>query len=84
MKDVRERLVIVPEVALALPKSDTDEKIILDKVADLVKNEEIKIILSKDDAEFQKNYNNMMDKLEQIGVKKIEEYMTKEAKKYME
>lgn len=81
--EIRQRLVLAPEVTLSTPQADTDEKIILDKVVDLVKNEEIKTILSKNDDEFKKNYDAMLSKLNEIGIKKLEEFMTNKAKSFM-
>lgn len=82
MDEIRNRLVLVPEINLSVPKNDTDEKIIMDKIVDLVKNDEVSVILSKSDEEFTKNYNDLIKKVDALGVKKLEDFMTAESQKY--
>jgi len=80
MDTVRNNLKLVLSPALSAPKEDTDEKVVLDQINEYVKNQEVKVILSSSDAEFQKNYDEMLQSLKKIGVQKLEETLTKSIK----
>ncbi len=82
MDTVRNNLKLVISPALAAPKDDTDEKVVLDQINEYVKNQEVKVILSSSDADFQKNYDEMVSTLNKLGVKKLEETLTKAAQEF--
>lgn len=69
----------------AEPKaSDGDYKVIFDKMADYVKTGQAKVILSADDAEFDKNYEEFIKQLDAMDVDSLAEFMAprlSEAKK---
>lgn len=79
MDSVRKNLKLVISPALAAPKEDTDEKVVLDQINEYIKNQEVKVVLSATDADFQKNYDEMTATLNKLGVKKLEETLTKAA-----
>lgn len=82
MDKVRTNLKVAIVPGLVNPKSDSDEKIKLDQVVETVKNYETKIYLSNTDEEFDANVQEMYDKLDQIGLKALEEYYTTEGAEY--
>lgn len=60
----------------ASPKeSDGEYKEISDKIADYLKTQEAKIILSESDEEFENNYNEEISQLENMGCNKLTEWM---------
>lgn len=75
-KEIRTNFHNLPWFSAALPKEGMDEKVVYDKLKDLVKNDEVKIFLSSSDDEFNQNYQNMMKKADQLGVQKLEDYMS--------
>lgn len=74
---IRESYQNEPWYIYATPKSrDGDYKVIYDKMVDLVKTGQAKVILSADDAEFEKNYNEFISQLDAIDVDSLAEFMT--------
>jgi len=69
-----------PEVAIANPKSNTDEGAIYAKLETLVPAEESKVIFTKSDADFEAKYTAMQNILKQNGVDTLNAYMTKTTK----
>lgn len=65
-----------PEIGIATPASSSDEGIIEAKLKEMLKSEEAKLIFSADDDEFEKNYENLMENAEKIGVNELNAYMT--------
>lgn len=60
----------------ASPKaSDGDYKVTYDKMTDFVKTGQAKVILSADDAEFEKNYNEFISQLDAMDVDSLAEWM---------
>ena len=82
MDTIRANLHLVTAPALVEPKGDSNEKVTLDQIVEFVKNQEIKVILSKSDEQFQTNLNEMTQNLEKMGVKQLEDTLTKAAEKY--
>lgn len=74
---IRAMVKVAPWMTAALPKGDAQEKVILDKITDLVTNSEVKVILSNSDEEFNNNFQGMLKNADQIGISKLEDYMTK-------
>jgi len=75
-KEIRENYHNQPWFYASLPKEGMDEKVIMDKVKDLIKNDEVKIILSDSDDALMQNYQDMLKKADQIGIQKLEDYLT--------
>ncbi len=71
--------------AYAVPKAaDGDYKVIYDKMTDYVKTGQAKVILSADDAEFEKNYGEFISQLDAMDVDSLAAFMAprlSEAKK---
>lgn len=83
-EEIRDLMVVCPWMTYALPDNEDDEKVIYDKIEDMIKNTEVKIILSATPEEFEANYNEMVENAQKIGIVKLESFMTsnvKEAKK---
>lgn len=60
----------------ATPKtSDGDYKVIYDKMRDYIKTGQAKVILSADDAEFEKNYEEFIQQLDSMDVDSLAEWM---------
>jgi putative aldouronate transport system substrate-binding protein len=76
LRNVIDRIVFRTDLFKVIPKTD-DEKTILSKVIDLLKAEEIKlVVMSKSDAELQQNYKSMVKKADAIGASALESTMT--------
>ena len=76
-KAIRESYTNEAWYVYSAPKtSDGDYKVIYDQMVDLVRSAQAKIILSEDDSEFEKNYNEFIEQLNKIGVDGLAEYMT--------
>jgi putative aldouronate transport system substrate-binding protein len=74
--NIRSKIAIEPWFTLAAPKDpDSDEYVINSKLNDLMNSQEIKIIQSKDDAEFAANMQELKDNAKQIGIDKLTAYM---------
>lgn len=65
-----------PEIGIATPAASSDEGVIQAKLEEMLKAEAAKVIFSADDDEFEKNYENLMENAEKIGVEKLNSYMT--------
>lgn len=65
-----------PELSLVVPKGDSDEKLIYDKLADMVKTEQPKVFLAATEQEAVEAYEEIVNKAEKIGMSKLEEAMT--------
>ncbi len=62
------------ELSLCLPK-DGDELLIYNKLTDMIKTEEIKVIFADGDEAFEAAYKNMMDRANSIGMQELETYL---------
>jgi putative aldouronate transport system substrate-binding protein len=71
LTDLRGRVQVEPQIMWCTPKDGTDEQIIQSKLDDYVKNQEVKVIISKTDAEFVANYNAEMATATQLGIDKL-------------
>ncbi len=74
-KVIRERFDNLPWIQAALPKGSSDEKVILDKIVEMVKTYERKIIMAKDDAEFETVYNEYVTNATKTGIEQLQVYM---------
>ena len=70
-----------PEIGIAVPVSTSDEGIIETKLTEMLKPQVAKVIFSETDEEFEKNYEELQSKATQIGVEKLNAYMTENVKK---
>ncbi|MDR1569274.1 MAG: hypothetical protein LBS72_02155 [Oscillospiraceae bacterium] len=68
----KENTVYCSAVGLVSPKADSDEQIILTKLNDMVKNEEVKLFLATSEEECEKAYSDMLARAEQLGVKDLD------------
>lgn len=75
---------IYPEIHIAVPTSDSDEGILLTKLNDIAKTEEVTVIFAANSDEFEKNYEKLMKFYEDNGVKTLDTYMTKKVKEVKE
>ena len=74
---IRESYINEPWYAYATPKvNDGDWKVLYDKMVDEVKTGQVKVILSADDAEFDRNYQEFINRLDSIHVDSLAEFMT--------
>ena len=65
-----------PEIAIATPVSSSDEGVIEAKLKEMLKAEEAKVIFSANADEFEKNYANLQENAQKIGVEQLNSYMT--------
>lgn len=65
-----------PEIGIAVPSSTSDEGVLETKLTEMLKAQEAKVIFSESDEEFEKNFAELESKADQIGVAKLNEYMT--------
>ena len=65
-----------PELAVAVPASDSDAGIIFSKIKEARDAEYVKIYTAESEEEFEKAYQDYMDLLNQIGVEELNAYMT--------
>lgn len=75
---MRERFDNWPWVMAALPKGESDEKIIYDKIEDLRKTSEAKAILAASEEECRAIFADFEKTAEQIGMAELEEYMNEQ------
>jgi putative aldouronate transport system substrate-binding protein len=68
---VRQLVEIQPELNLSLPAADTEANTILTKLENMRQTEEVKCILSANDAEFKTNFDNLIKQTKTIGVDAI-------------
>lgn len=67
---------VEPWLAAGMPQGDSDEKVIMDKLNDMIKNFEPQIILSETDEDFEARYNEMLANADAIGIDTLEAYLT--------
>ncbi len=73
---VKNNYAFKPLHALVIPNGDIDESVIYKKVVDYEKVNSVKLIAAKSEAEFDSAYNDMLNKLEAMGLSKLEAWMT--------
>lgn len=82
---IRESFTNDPWYVYAEPKeSDGDMKVIDDKLQDLIKNSDAKIILSETDEEFEANYQEFQNQIAQIGGEELAQWMEPRLQEAME
>jgi putative aldouronate transport system substrate-binding protein len=69
-----------PWLAAAEPIGNSDEKIIMDKLAELVNTYEPRIIMADSEAEFESRFREFLANADQIGVGRLEAFMTNRVK----
>lgn len=80
---IRERFDNWPWVMAALPKGESDEKIIYDKIEELRKTAEAKAILASSEDECRTIYADFVTTAERIGMEELEDYMNDQIEKMM-
>ena len=65
-----------PWISLAKPKAGTDEKIIMDKISELLKTYEARMILASTEDEFEKLYGEYVNNAQTTGMTKLADYMS--------
>ncbi len=63
-------------VDLCYPKADTDERVIYNNLESLVEEYIPRVALAKDEAEFNKIYDEMLAEAEKIGIQSVNDYRT--------
>jgi len=76
-KAVKDTMVLVPELGLLIPKSDSEEGVILSKLEAMISTEEVRIFMANSEEEAEKYYQDMLAKAEQIGLSKYEAWLNK-------
>lgn len=66
-----------PEIGMAAPNSSSDEGVIKTKLDELKKSYEAKVIFATTEDEFEAYYKEYMNAMNQTGVEKYNDYMTK-------
>ncbi len=74
--EIRRRYRILPWVAAALAQMPEDCRLIYDRISASIDDYEAKIILSADDAAFQRNLNEMLAYLDALHVETIEQHLS--------
>lgn len=69
-----------PWLAAAEPIGNSDEKVIMDKLTELVNTYEPRIIMAGSEAEFESRFREFLGNADQIGVGQLETYMTSQVK----
>jgi putative aldouronate transport system substrate-binding protein len=69
-----------PWLAAAEPIGNSDEKVIMDKLVELVNTYEPRIIMANSEAEFESRFREFLANADQIGVGKLETFMTNRVK----
>ena len=72
---MREKFDNLPWISAALPKGFSDEKVILDKIQEMVKVYEPKLIMANTDEEFEALYAEFITNAERTGATTLNEYM---------
>ncbi|ANY67119.1 hypothetical protein BBD42_12085 [Paenibacillus sp. BIHB 4019] len=76
-KAAKDTMVLVPALGLLVPKSDSEEGVILSKLKEMISTEEVRIFMSDSEESAVKAYNDMLAKAEQIGLSKYEAWLNK-------
>ena len=74
--EIRRRYRILPWVTAALAQMPEDCRLIYDRITASIEDYEAKIILSADEAAFQRNLNEMLAYLEALQVETIEQHLS--------
>lgn len=69
-------ITVVPEIGVSIPNSTSDEGILDAKLDEAIPAEEAKVIFATTDEEFEAAYEQLQKVASQIGVEKLNEYMT--------
>ncbi len=65
-----------PVYNFVVPKEDIDETTIYSKIVDFEKTQTVKLISAETEEEFTAAYNDLVEKLEAMGLSKLEDWMT--------
>ena len=81
LQEIKEVTVQRPDIGMVKLRDGTDEKVIYDRIVEMVKNEEIKAYLAESEAEVEQAYNTMVQLAEEIGLEKLDQWATSESAK---
>lgn len=84
MSEIRKNIHIETAPALVEPKGDSNDAVLLNQIETYVKNQEVKVILSKNDGEFNSNFSSMKSTLEKMGLQGLETRLTSAAKQFIQ
>jgi len=84
LQEIKEITEHNPAIGMVKLQDGTDEKVIFDKVAEMVKTEEVRIYLAESEEAAEQAYQNMLKLAEGIGLSKLESWATAEYKKMQE
>lgn len=84
LQEIKEVTVQRPDIGMVKLRDGTDEKVIYDRIVEMVKNEEIKAYLAESEAEVEQAYNTMVQLAEEIGLEKLDQWATSELQKAQE
>ena len=73
-----------PAIGMVQLQDGTDEKVIYDKIAEMVKTEEVRIYLAESEEAAEQAYQNMLKLANDIGLPKLEQWVTAEYQKKKE
>jgi len=79
--DIKKITVYNPAIGMVQLKDGTDEKVIYDKIAEMLKTEEVRIYLAESETAAEQAYQNMLRLADNIGLPKLEEWATAEYQK---
>jgi putative aldouronate transport system substrate-binding protein len=72
MLEMKKHTVYDPAVGMIIPEADSRESAIQAKLDDMIKNEEVKILLAKSEEDAVKAYDHMLQLAEKIGLSELE------------
>ncbi len=84
LQEIKEITDYNPSIGMIKLQDGTNEKVIFDKIDEMVVNEEIKIYLAESEAAAEQAYQNMMRLAEDIGLNELESWATEEYQKVQE
>jgi len=84
LQEIKEITEHNPAIGMVKLQDGTDEKVIFDKVAEMMKTEEVRIYLAESEEAAEQAYQNMLKLAEGIGLSKLESWATAEYKKMQE
>jgi putative aldouronate transport system substrate-binding protein len=80
-KYLRENYDNLPWVPAAAPIGNTDEKVIADKIAELIRTYERQIIMAGSEAQFEARFQEYLNNANQTGIARLEQFVINNIKK---
>ncbi|WP_339318916.1 extracellular solute-binding protein [Paenibacillus sp. FSL R10-2734] len=79
---LRDTLKFNPALGLVVTNPDTEEQVIETQIKNMIATEELKIYMAKSAEEASKEYDNVIAKMESMGLSKLEAWATAQYKEY--